>query len=345
MKIRLMRPLAAALLGGFLAHPLTAFAAPTVTPMADGSTASAAALVNSLLAPASGLTLVAGSASYIGAPTASGTFIGGGTGPTGVGMDSGVVLTTGDARFLGSSAAFAGDNANKTGDFTAGVLNSLTPNNSPGNALFNSLTSFGTANASILGFQFIPQDSFLRLSFVFASEDYNDLVNSGFPTDVFGIFVNGVNYALVPGSSSPISASSVNCGGPTSGPAPGGGQNCASYRDNAPFFGCHRQRARRVHDRIHLAGSGERRLCQHDADRHRRQPRLVRRLRTPASREQRCRDPGTIDVCTDGGGLAGDRAGGATSAPGAQIAGGCREFARVVQGQDCLTNEHSFARF
>ena len=147
------------------------------------------------------------------------------------------MLTTGDARFIGSSAAFAGDNANKTGDFTAGVGNSLTPNNSAGNALFNSLTSSGTSNASILGFSFIPQGSFMSLSFVFGSEDYNDLVNTGFPTDVFGIFVNGVNYALVPGTSTPISASSVNCGGPTSGPAPnGGGQNCGLFRDNPPFF-------------------------------------------------------------------------------------------------------------
>jgi len=237
MKNNLKRPLAAALLGGVLACPLGAVAGPTVTPMVDGSAASATALVNSLLAPAGGVTLVGGSASYIGAPSASGTFIGGGIGPTGVGIDSGVVLTTGDARFLGSSAAFPGDNANKSGDFTAGVLNSLTPNNSPGNALFSSLSSFGTANASILGFQFIPNDSFLRLSFVFASEDYNDLVNAGFPTDVFGIFVNGVNYALVPGTSSPISAATVNCGGPTSGAANGAGaQNCARFRDNPPFF-------------------------------------------------------------------------------------------------------------
>ena len=236
MKIDLVRPLTVTLLAGCLACPLGAFAGATVTPMADGSTTSATALVSALLAPSSGLTLVAGSASYIGTATASGTFIGGGTGPSGVGIDSGVVLTTGDARFLGSSAAFPGDNANKSGDFTAGVGNSLTVNNSPGNALFSSLSSFGTANASILGFQFIPQDSFLRLSLVFASEDYNDLVNSGFPTDVFGIFVNGVNYALVPGTASPISASTVNCGGPTSGPAPGGGQNCARYRDNPPFF-------------------------------------------------------------------------------------------------------------
>src|SRR6187431_685183 len=50
MKNDLLRPLAAALLGGFLACPLAAFAGPTVTPMADGSTASATALVNFLLA-------------------------------------------------------------------------------------------------------------------------------------------------------------------------------------------------------------------------------------------------------------------------------------------------------
>ena len=111
-----------------------------MTTLVDGSVASATALVNALLAPASGISVVAGSASYVGAPTASGTFTGGGTGATGVGIDSGVVLTTGDARFLGSSAAFAGDNANKTGDFTAGVGNSLTTNNSPGNSLFDSLT-------------------------------------------------------------------------------------------------------------------------------------------------------------------------------------------------------------
>jgi hypothetical protein len=109
---------------------MAAVAAPIVTPMVDGSVASATALVNALLAPASGIGVVAGSASYVGAPTGSGTFTNGGTGATGVGIDSGVVLTTGDARFIGSSAAFAGDDANKSGNFTAGVDNSLTPNNS-----------------------------------------------------------------------------------------------------------------------------------------------------------------------------------------------------------------------
>ena len=217
-----------------------AHAVPVVTPLIDASPASAASLVASLLAPvAPGLTIVAGSAQYSGAAAASGTFASGGTSPvTGLGINTGVVLTTGDARFIGSSAAFAGDDANKSGTFTAGVGNGLTANSSPGSALLDVLTTFGTQNASVLSFQIVPQASVLTLSFVFGSEDYNDVVNSGFPTDVFGIFVNGVNYARAPGSGLPISASTVNCGGPTSGPANNvGAANCASFRDNAPFFG------------------------------------------------------------------------------------------------------------
>ena len=131
MKYGLLRQVPAVALASLLTGPIPAVAGAVVTPMIDGSSASAAALVNTLLAPASGISVIAGSASYIGAPTASGTFAGGGTGATGVGIDSGVVLTTGDARFLGSSAAFPGDSANKDGDFTAGAGNSLTVNSSP----------------------------------------------------------------------------------------------------------------------------------------------------------------------------------------------------------------------
>jgi len=215
----------------------TAYAAPLVVPLSDGSPTSASALVDLLLGPAPNLSIVPGSPQYSGGVAASGTFTAGGTGSTGLGIDRGVVLTSGDARFLGSSAAFVGDSANKDVGFTAGVGNSLTPNSAPGDSLFDSLTPFGSSNASILSFSFVPEGSALVLRLVFGSEDYNDLVNSGFPTDVFGVFVNGVNYALVPGTSTPISASSINCGGPTSGPAPDpGADHCALYRDNPPFF-------------------------------------------------------------------------------------------------------------
>lgn len=220
-----------------LAGAGAAQAAATVTVLTDTSTASAASLVSTLLAPSSGVTVVTGSAQYTGAASASGSFTGGGTAANGLGIASGVVLTTGDARFIGSSADFAGDSANKSGTFTAGVGNALTANTSAGSTLLNALTSEATFNASVLSFQFIPQRGTLTLRLVYGSEDYNDLVNAGFPTDVFGVIVNGVNVAKVPGSSLAISAATVNCGGPTSGPASGvGSQNCALYRDNAPFY-------------------------------------------------------------------------------------------------------------
>lgn len=199
-----------------------------VTPMADGSAASASALVQALLGADPRLSVVAGSASYSGAASASGLFSGGGTGAAGLGIDSGVVLSTGDARFIGSSAAFAGDAANQTGTYTAGVGNTMTPNTAGGSALFAGMTPEATFNASVLSFSFVPQYARLSLRFVFASEDYTDLVGSGFPTDVFGVFVNGTNQALVPGSGLAISASSIHC--------VGAGSHCDLYRDNAPFY-------------------------------------------------------------------------------------------------------------
>lgn len=211
-------------------------AAATVTPLSDGGSDAASSLVNTLLAAQPGLSVVAGSVSYSGQASASGLFSNGGLGANGLGIDSGVVLTTGDARFIGSSAAFEGDAANQTGTYTAGVGNALTPNTSGGQALLSSLTTEPTFNASVLSFSFVPQYARLSLRFVFASEDYNDLVNSGFPTDVFGVFVNGVNQALLPGTQLAISASTVNCGGPTSDPAGGLGGSCSLYRDNAPFY-------------------------------------------------------------------------------------------------------------
>lgn len=236
MRQPITTPLRASLAAALLGAAAGSHAAAVVTPMADTSAASAAALVQVLLAPNSGIALVPGTAQFHGAASAAGTFSNGGEGPAGLGIDSGVVLTTGDARFIGSSADFVGDAANKSGTFTAGVMNDLTPNTAGGHALFSALTGEATFNASVLSFSFVAERPRLTLSFVFGSEDYNDLVDSGFPTDVFGVFVNGVNQALVPGTQLAISASTVHCGGPTSGPAYGFGPNCHLYRDNAPFF-------------------------------------------------------------------------------------------------------------
>ena len=204
-----------------------------------GTPASVQLLVSTLLGGSSGISVVPGSVQYTGAASASGVFVNGGTDPaTSIGINYGVLLTTGDARFVSGSAAFSGDLPNKTGFFSSGIGNSLTLNTSPGSSLFSGLTSAQTFNASILSFQFVPAGNSITLRYVFGSEDYNAGVNSGLPTDVLGIFVNGINYAVVPGTNMPVSAASINCGGPTSGPANlVNAQHCELYRDNPPFVG------------------------------------------------------------------------------------------------------------
>ena len=122
---------------------------------------------------------------YTGATAASGIFINGGTDlNTTVGINVGVVLTTGDARFVSGSAISADDFPNKTTAFGAGIGNTLTRNTSPGSSLFRDSTSAQTFNASILSFQFIPAGSSITLKYVFGSEEYGDVVNTGFPPDV-----------------------------------------------------------------------------------------------------------------------------------------------------------------
>jgi hypothetical protein len=203
-------------------------ASAVVTQLADDSSASAQSLVDSLLGANSGISLVAGSASYAGAASASGLFTNGGTGANGLGIDSGVVLTSGDARFIGSSAAFPGDSANKSVAFTSGIGNALTENTSGGNALFDAMAGAnGNTNASVLTFSFVPTGSTMKLSFVYGSEDYGYNVGTGFPTDVMGVFVNGVNQAFVPGTTDAVSASTINCAA--------GSSTCALYRDNPTF--------------------------------------------------------------------------------------------------------------
>jgi len=203
----------------------------------SGSPAAVQTLVTNLLG--GGITVVPGSVQYTGATAASGIFINGGTDLTkSIGINYGVVLTTGDARFVSGSATSPEDFPNKTTAFGAGILNTLTRNTSPGSPLFASITSAPTFNASILSFQFIPTGSTITLRYVFGSEEYGDVVNTGFAPDAFGIFVNGVNYARVPGGSVAVSTASINCGGPVSGAANGvNPQNCSLYRDNPPFFG------------------------------------------------------------------------------------------------------------
>jgi hypothetical protein len=66
-------------------------------------------------------------------------------------------------------------------------------------ALDANFVSFPTQDASVLTFSFDAAVNVVEFSFVFASDEYLEFVNSGF-NDVFGFFVNGINYARIPGT-------------------------------------------------------------------------------------------------------------------------------------------------
>ncbi|BBD58316.1 hypothetical protein NIES2109_10890 [Nostoc sp. HK-01] len=150
-------------------------------------------LVNNILG--SGITI--SNATYQGASIASGTFTGGLA--SGIGIESGIILTTGNANLA------VGPNTSES----ASRRNNLT-----GDADLSALISgVKTFDASVLEFEFISTTGNLFFNYVFASEEYNEYVNSKY-NDVFGFFLDGKNIALIPGTDTPVSINTVNGGNP-----------------------------------------------------------------------------------------------------------------------------------
>ena len=179
-KLILLNVLLCALLVGTNASALT------ITAM-DNATA----MVESLLGADSGITI--SNATYTGATAASGYFTDGGV----VGMDSGIILTSGKAS-----------NFNGTTNTSDGITGS---NYLAGDADLNSLIpGYSTNDATVLEFDFVVENATSAyFSYVFGSEEYNEYVGSSF-NDVFGFFLNGTNVALIPGTSTAVSINNVN---------------------------------------------------------------------------------------------------------------------------------------
>lgn len=197
----------AALAGAMASAP--ALAALSTTAI-NGTTVTAETLAQSLLGSGSGITI--NSATYSGDNLASGLFTGG----TGIiGFNSGIVLTSGHASFV--------TGPNTSGGFTVS-------NSAGGNADLNAIVSpLSTQDASVLEINFTPAGNKITFSYVFGSEEYNEYVNSQF-NDVFAFFVNGVNAAIIPGTSVPVTINNVNCGNPFNAASPN--PNCQYYINN-----------------------------------------------------------------------------------------------------------------
>jgi len=151
---------------------------------------------------------------YTGAAGASGTFSDGMA--SGIGISSGIILTT------GSAADAVGPN---TSDGTT------TDNAMAGDTDLNGLIpGYQTYDATVLEFDFTSTGGDVYFNYVFASEEYNEFVGSIF-NDVFGFYLDGTNIAIFPGTTTPVAINTVNCGidGVTAS-----GPNCASYNNNDP---------------------------------------------------------------------------------------------------------------
>jgi hypothetical protein len=154
-----------------------------------------------------------------GASGAFGTFTGGTS--AGIGIESGIMLSSGNI------VDAVGPNSN---DATA---------TNHGTAGDNDLTQISgnfTFDAAILTFDFISDGGDIFFNYVFASEEYNEYVNSSV-NDSFAFFLDGSNIALIPGTNTPVSINTVNGGNPFGSNASNSQFfNNNDLQDGGPFF-------------------------------------------------------------------------------------------------------------
>ncbi len=174
--------------GGIAAVPNVAVAAPwSISALSDGTTA--LQLAQTLVGPG----IAVNSATFTGDNRAAGLF----TDPAAsVGLASGVVMSSGLVHEVVGPNAFLGngDDLNQLGD---PALDLLLP------------AGQTTQDAASLTVQFTPTNPQLAINYVFASEEYEEFVDSQF-NDVFAFYVNGENCALTPGTSNPITINTIN---------------------------------------------------------------------------------------------------------------------------------------
>ena len=136
----------------------------------------------------------------------TGIFTGGNA--SGLGLANGIVLSSGDVEDI--------DEGNYEGDTSENL------DNQAGDADLDGLVDVPLYDRCILSFDFVPEDEFITVQYVFGSEEYNEFVCSPF-NDVFGFFVNGPipgqnadydgqNVSLIPTSNLPVAINSVNNG-------------------------------------------------------------------------------------------------------------------------------------
>ena len=147
-----------------------------------------------------------------GASAAFGTFTGGIS--AGLGFDSGIMLSSGSVV----DAVGPNQQDNVTTEF-----------GTAGDADLDAIVGATTEDAAVLTFDFISDGGDLFFNYIFASDEYNEWVDSTF-NDVFAFFLDGVNIALIPGTDTAVAINTVNGG------SNAGFFNNNDLQDGGPFF-------------------------------------------------------------------------------------------------------------
>ena len=144
-----------------------------------------------------------------------------------LGIDSGIVLTSGLATPFGSGFGVSGAAYNLASNRS----------NAPGATDLEPLAGQNTHDACALEFDVIPQGDTVKFDYVFGSEEYIN-ATCGPYNDAFAFFISGPgipatdNMALVPGTNIPVTINSINNG------IPGPNYNiatCNSMGPGSPF--------------------------------------------------------------------------------------------------------------
>lgn len=143
---------------------------------------------------------------------------------TNVGIDNGIVITTGTVLNNGSGPHGPNNSTNSGLD-----------NSAPGYFRLNNLLGGGaqTYDAAVLEFDFIPYSDTVRFKYVFGSEEYMEYVGTQF-NDIFAFFISGPgipggiqNIARLPNGDA-VAINNVNNGTSNAGPC----MNCSRYNFN-----------------------------------------------------------------------------------------------------------------
>ncbi len=151
-------------------------------------------------------------------------------GGTNIGIDSGIILSSGRAKTRPPDIGVDGDGSTAAQLITASSMWGLPGDIDLATAIGLPVTSL--MDACVLEFDFVPLGDSINFNYVFCSEEYTPAYVCSF-NDAFAFFITGPgilglkNIALIPGTSIPVSIFNVN-------DVPGGGcpNNIRYYTDN-----------------------------------------------------------------------------------------------------------------